>query len=160
MAHVPSPRGRSIRLHNYDYSSHGAYFVTLVTQDRIARYRPPPASPPPPNASKWAQWIFMLPTHLGEARRGCSVASERAHTATPTEAFGRPTRGSIPTIIRTYKAAITRQIRRTLQPTSRLWQRNYYEHVIRDEAEWDRLRRYIETNPLNWAEDEENLETH
>jgi REP element-mobilizing transposase RayT len=38
----------------------------------------------------------------------------------------------------------------------RLWQRNYYEHVIRNEAELDRVRRYIEENPIKWALDREN----
>jgi REP element-mobilizing transposase RayT len=38
----------------------------------------------------------------------------------------------------------------------RLWQRNYYEHVIRDEVALGRLRRYIDENPLRWAFDEEN----
>jgi hypothetical protein len=32
-----------------------------------------------------------------------------------------------------------------------------YEHVIRDEKEWDLIRRYIEANPQNWEQDEENL---
>ena len=53
-----------------------------------------------------------------------------------------------------------RRIRRTLRQGLRLWQRNCYEHVIRDEAEWDRVRRYIESSPLNWAKDEENLEMY
>ncbi len=38
----------------------------------------------------------------------------------------------------------------------RLWQRNYYEHIIRGEAELDRIREYIMTNPVRWAEDREN----
>jgi REP element-mobilizing transposase RayT len=38
----------------------------------------------------------------------------------------------------------------------RLWQRNYYEHVIRDEADLNRIRDYIQSNPANWDEDEEN----
>ena len=40
----------------------------------------------------------------------------------------------------------------------RLWQRNYYEHVIRNERELDRIREYIVTNPLKWALDRENLQ--
>ena len=36
------------------------------------------------------------------------------------------------------------------------WQRNYYEHVVRDEAELQRVREYIVNNPTRWAEDEEN----
>lgn len=38
----------------------------------------------------------------------------------------------------------------------RLWQRNYYEHVIRDENDLNRIRDYIQSNPMNWDEDEEN----
>lgn len=38
----------------------------------------------------------------------------------------------------------------------RLWQRNYYENVIRDEADLDRIRDYIQSNPANWDEDEAN----
>ncbi len=39
-----------------------------------------------------------------------------------------------------------------------VWQRGFYEHVIRDEEDLDRVRRYIEANPIRWADDEENLE--
>jgi REP element-mobilizing transposase RayT len=38
----------------------------------------------------------------------------------------------------------------------RLWQRNYYEHVVRSEDELSRIQRYIENNPANWETDEEN----
>jgi putative transposase len=38
----------------------------------------------------------------------------------------------------------------------KLWQRNYYEHVIRDEEELDHFRQYIGDNPANWQTDEEN----
>lgn len=41
---------------------------------------------------------------------------------------------------------------------AKIWQRNYWEHVIRDENELHRCRVYIENNPINWAEDEENLD--
>jgi putative transposase len=40
----------------------------------------------------------------------------------------------------------------------RVWQRNYHEHVIRDEAESARVRCYIDENPLRWAFDQENPE--
>ena len=38
----------------------------------------------------------------------------------------------------------------------RLWQRNYYERIIRDEAELNAARKYIAENPMKWAEDKEN----
>jgi hypothetical protein len=37
-----------------------------------------------------------------------------------------------------------------------VWQRNYYEHVIRNERELERIREYVATNPLKWALDREN----
>ncbi len=38
----------------------------------------------------------------------------------------------------------------------RLWQRNYYEHIVRDEAELERIRDYIVNNPSNWKDDPDN----
>ncbi len=38
----------------------------------------------------------------------------------------------------------------------KLWQRNYYEHIIRSEEDYERIFNYIESNPSNWGEDEEN----
>ena len=73
----------------------------------------------------------------------------------PTEQFQKPTLGSIPTIIRTYKAAVTRRIGRELNFTN-IWQRNYYEHIIRSEDEHTRIHLYIETNPANWNTDGQN----
>jgi len=58
------------------------------------------------------------------------------------EQFGKPTVGSIPTIIRTYKAAVTRQIGRQFNATG-IWQRNYHEHIIRNEREMENVWRYI-----------------
>jgi REP element-mobilizing transposase RayT len=39
----------------------------------------------------------------------------------------------------------------------KLWQRNYYEHIIRDENEYAKIWKYIDDNPLNWESDAENL---
>jgi putative transposase len=72
-----------------------------------------------------------------------------------TEAFSKPVSGSLPTIVRSYKSAVTRaaNIARDT-PGAPLWQRNYYEHIIRDEADLARLREYIACNPARWPEDE------
>jgi REP element-mobilizing transposase RayT len=63
--------------------------------------------------------------------------------------------GSIPTIVRAFKAAVARDFGRKFD-LHKVWQRNYYEHIIRDEKEWDRIHRYIESNPVRWAEDDEH----
>ena len=102
------------------------------------------------------------------------VNHPRAPTRAPkVERFGAPVPGSIPTILRSYKSSVTQRVQwirgrgtgdsgGDLAPeyppcAPTVWQRNYYEHIIRGEAEWDRIRAYILDNPRRWAEDRENL---
>ncbi|HEY6042528.1 MAG TPA: transposase [Anaerolineae bacterium] len=68
-----------------------------------------------------------------------------------------PKRGSVGAIIGAYKMSVTRQVQRESNAAG-IWQRNYYEHIIRDEAEHNRIQVYIESNIANWALDEENLQ--
>ncbi len=75
------------------------------------------------------------------------------------ESFGKPIPGSIPTIIRMFKSAVTREIKRLDYPFFySIWQRNYYEHIIRNENELDCICKYIQENPLRWQYDKENQE--
>ncbi|MBP7152652.1 MAG: transposase [Paludibacteraceae bacterium] len=71
------------------------------------------------------------------------------------EQFGKPTTNSIPTIVRLFKSTTTKQINQLRQtPMQPLWQRNYYEHIIRNEIELNRIRQYIIDNPKKWKTDE------
>jgi REP element-mobilizing transposase RayT len=107
----------------------------------------------------------VMPNHV----HGIIVITDRADAdasarrgtiyRAPTEQFQKPVVGSIPTIIRTYKAAVTRRIGCEFNATG-IWQRNYYEHVIRNHQDWDRIHRDIESNPSRWAEDEKNPLKH
>jgi putative transposase len=58
-------------------------------------------------------------------------------------------------IIGSFKMAVTRQIQSEHHVTG-IWQRNYYDRIIRDERELEAISRYIESNPLNWEADLEN----
>jgi len=79
------------------------------------------------------------------------------HRAPTKEQFGKPTSNSIPTIIRGFKSVVTKRINENRStPGMPVWQRNYYEHVIRDDDDLNRIREYITNNPANWQEDEEN----
>ncbi len=64
--------------------------------------------------------------------------------------------GSLGAIVRSYKAAVTRQIVKEFGGLPRVWQRNYYEHIIRNADEWKRIHLYIEAKPARWDGDEEN----
>jgi putative transposase len=73
------------------------------------------------------------------------------------EQFGKPVPGSIPTIVRSFKSAVTLRVN-LLNRTSGadVWQRNYYEHVVRSDASLARIRQYIVDNPAQWDDDNEN----
>jgi hypothetical protein len=65
--------------------------------------------------------------------------------------------GSIPTIVRSYKSAVTRKARVTLKNRAiEIWQRNYFERVIRNEDEFRKTWQYICENPARWDFDPEN----
>ena len=73
------------------------------------------------------------------------------------EQFGKPVSGSVPTIVRAFKSAVTKRINAMRgTPGATLWQRNYWEHIIRNESEWNRIREYIRNNPGTWESDRLN----
>lgn len=78
------------------------------------------------------------------------------HLAPTIEQFGKPTANSIPTIIRYFKAMVTKQIHLSESKNRKVWQRGYYEHIIRNEIALEYIREYIMTNPENWNSDSEN----
>jgi putative transposase len=76
---------------------------------------------------------------------------------TRSERFGHSTAGSLATIVRSFKSIVSKcinDVRKT--PGGPVWQRNYYEHVIRDEDSLQRIREYIVNNPQRWDSDREN----
>jgi len=116
-------------------------------------------------------FYVIMPNHLHgiivitDDRRGTAdsgdplilSSSRRAPTTTTGEKFGEPIPGSLPTIIRSYKSATTLRINYLRgTPGTPVWQRNYYEHIIRDEKEMDAIRQYILNNPQQWELDPEN----
>jgi REP element-mobilizing transposase RayT len=72
-------------------------------------------------------------------------------TPTPTKRHG------LPEIVRQFKTFSARRINEHRGTTGTpVWQRNYYEHIIRDDASLNRIRQYILNNPIKWALDKEN----
>ncbi len=58
-------------------------------------------------------------------------------------------------MIQNFKSISAQQINRRCQPnTIKIWQRNYYEHIVRNEESLQHLRQYIQNNPLSWQEDQ------
>lgn len=73
------------------------------------------------------------------------------------ERFGKPVSGSIPTIVRSYKSAVTAEINNLRAvPGVPVRQRGFHEHIIRDEDSLNRIREYIAFNPANWLNDRDH----
>ena len=92
-----------------------------------------------------------LPTH---------VPKELPKTDASPLQRGRPNGtqpGSFPAIVQNFKSISTRKMNATRgAPGSPLWQRGFYEHVVRNEAELTAIRQYVMVNPARWDDDENN----
>ncbi len=79
--------------------------------------------------------------------------------APPSNGRPRLLPGSLGAIIGQYKSGVTRRINNLRHSRgARVWQRGYYEHIVRNDRELRRIQDYIRDNPIRWAEDRENLE--
>ncbi|HOJ33530.1 MAG TPA: transposase [Candidatus Hydrogenedentes bacterium] len=209
---------RSIRLKAYDYTEPGAYFITIVTHERMPLFgdivngemrlneygqivrdewlqtavvRPyvvlhPDEFAVMPNHVHGMIWIVDTDADGGdggdngddgnEGDHGDDVGAQRrcaptpsgvppcgARTLTPPRrAVGGVTpnnviAGSLGAIVRAFKSMTTRRINTQRNtPGAPVWQRNYYEHIIRNESDLNTIRGYILENPLRWHLDCEN----
>ncbi len=176
---------RSIRLKQYDYSSEGAYFVTICAQHRqclfgdvmdgemrlndagkiiLSVWDELPLYYPGANVDAFV----VMPNHI----HGIIVLTVGAGPrACPENRTARPEKGQpqgvaptmpLPDLVQRFKSLTTSRYRHGVMQfrwpsfPGKLWQRNYYEHIIRNEDELNRIRQYICDNPSNWETDEEN----
>jgi REP element-mobilizing transposase RayT len=98
-----------------------------------------------------------MPNHVhGVVWLDATEPPEAQHAAQLQRNSGAPS-GSLGAFVRGHKSAVTREINLTRNtPGQRVWQPNYYEHIIRDENGLVRIREYIEDNPRRWHLDREN----
>ena len=168
-------RRRSIRLKNYDYTQVGAYFVTICTSNRECLFGEIVDGEMRLNewgevvAQTWRwltqqywyveldEWVVM-PNHLhGIITIGDKVETCRggSRTAPTTDTIKRKSLGRLIGAFKTVSTKRINKIRR--DPNASIWQRNYYEHIIRSETGLNTIRRYIRYNASMWLHDEDNL---
>ena len=163
-------RGGSLRLPGYDYTQGGAYAVTVRAWGAAPLFGDVADGRMRHSAyGEIAQECCEeIPLHFPHAQVDtCVVMPNHLHVIfivherdqlrgrgkdETGERFGKPVAGSIPTIIRSLKSAVTRRINEMRgTPGEKVWQRGYYDHVIRDARELNRYRRYVQQNPLRWS---------
>ncbi len=155
---------QSIRLKGYDYTQPGAYFVTIVTRHRDMLFGRVVNGVMQLNEyGRIVEWTWHdLPNHVANITLDAFVVMpNHVHGIIiinpPANAGAGPKPHGLPEIVRQFKTFSARRInaRRGVRGMP-VWQRNYYEHIIRNQRALDAIRRYIIENPARWEEDREN----
>ena len=147
------------RLRSYDYSSSGAYFVTVCTQNRardLSVIAVGDGSPVPKLTEKGKiveQYILQIP----QKYQGISVDKYIIMPAHIHLIISIGTGNPSPTvdnIMGWFKYVSTKQINSSCSSKSRFWQRSYFDHVIRNQTDYNDVWEYIDNNCLKWIEKE------
>jgi len=186
---------RSIRLKGYDYSTPGAYFITICAYDKKSLFgevtdaggnKPAGMRLNDAGMIVYEEWMntekirnevqidefVIMPNHI----HGIVWISERMSARRMSEkgqgqkrrmpfartggsgfpGLGSPS-GTIGAMVRGFKSAGTRRLRDISgNPEMKVWHRNYWDHVIRDDADMARIREYVHNNPARWELDSLN----
>ena len=163
---------RPNRLKGYDYSLPGAYFVTAVTRDRLCLFGE--IIDADMRLNEYGDIVrdvwLGLPEHYPDIEldeyvvmlnhfHGILVIVEPGGGTDGTGLRPVPTkaRHGLPEMMRGFKSFSARGINQVgADPGQPLWQRSYYDRIIRDDAELNSARQYILDNPLKWALDRDN----
>lgn len=177
------PKRKEIRLKEYDYSANGAYFVTVCTKDRknilstirVGGAHTPSANVSPHSGRRPCRRTLDAPivklTEIGKSIenniikmnvlyenikvKDYVIMPNHIHLIITVKENGRsgapaPTRANarIPRYVSTLKRFVNKECK------CDIWQRSYYDHIIRNEADYMEKQKYILANPGKWVEDE------
>jgi len=165
-------RRNSLRHVSFDYSQPAAYFVTICChkgQTLFGRIRDGTMLLNPLGEIADRVWhefaerhpeteldaFVVMPNHVHVLLWILPSADATAANAPKKERqFGDAIAGSLSTLIGGYKSAVTQKAKLAgLVPGAQLWQRNFYDHIVRSEPALLRIRAYIHDNPARWHED-------
>lgn len=154
------PVRKENRLADYNYSQPGAYFITVCTKDRAnilstivggdAHIAPCIAlTPVGKTAEKYIKTIpgidcyAIMPNHVHMILR---ISAKDARLGPVWE--DAPVEASIPSLVRSWKTLVSKELGKSI------WQRSYYDHIIRDERDYIIKAQYIANNPAKWHDDD------
>ncbi|MEG0895537.1 MAG: transposase, partial [Oscillospiraceae bacterium] len=155
---VELPKRKHIRLKDYDYSSCGAYFVTICTQNRNCIFVGDDSISSRMIDDIWDKTIkqfpnikcpkyVIMPNHFHAIIVINRADMESAPTTTVSD------------VIQSFKRHTTieyiKLVKQNILPLfdKHIWQRSFHDHIIRNEQEYQKIWEYIDTNPLKWGED-------
>ncbi len=159
-------RRRSIRLKGYDYTQSGFYFITLCVQSRGCLF----------GDIQNSKMVFKKAGHMvnktwdelpsnypGVGTDQCAIMPNHIHGIIILDnPVIRHKKLSLPDVVHRFKTLTTKRYIEGVKKYNwkrfdkKLWQRNYYEHIIRNDNELNNIRKYIQENPIKWDKDKEN----
>ena len=149
---------KNLRIPQYNYSTEGLYFITICVKDRkcilseIENNNDMPSLKLLPYGEITEKYLnsinmvyddlkikehIIMPNHIHFI---CEIKDGSSRTPTPTNA-------KIPAFVSTLKRLVNKEC------NDKIWQRNYYEHIIRNERECLEIVNYIQNNPYKWEKD-------
>lgn len=157
---------RSIRLSNYDYSTPGAYFVTICAQDHLCLFGDiNDKGDMLPNSAgiMLEHWYKELLNKFKACTKDVFICMpNHVHFIVHLGQTHRSAPTNLSSLVQWFKTMTTNNYIRGVKDSdwlpfkNRLWQRNYWERVIRNEKELEKFRGYIKTNPTRWHLDKLN----
>ncbi len=155
------PIRKLLRLKDWDYGSGGCYFITICTQEREPHFRrgaqcaPEAGLLPLSEMGKTVERTLLeIPAHYPNVKVDKYVVMpNHIHLILMLGAGdgGRTLCAPTPTlsqVVRMMKETVTKRL------GQKIWQKGFYDHIIRNESDYLRIWQYIDTNPAKWTEDE------
>ena len=140
------PKRKPTRIPGYDYSSQNYYFVTLCTQKKVCLF-----------------WQDNQLNDFGKKAEDSLLDISRIYPSVRVEKYTVMPNHihavivneggiSLTQIVGQYKRAVTKEIHK-VRPDIKVWQRSFHDHIIRNQADFERIWLYIHGNPQKWSED-------
>jgi REP element-mobilizing transposase RayT len=183
-------RIESTRLKNWDYAANGGYYITICVKNRECVFgNIDDGKMILSDAGKFADQFWreipnhfpfavldefvIMPNHVhgiivienGDNVKTVSCKDKAmpclyGHGTGTVSRFQNQGKGSISAIVGSYKSICTKTINKTQNKFHFAWQPRFYDHIIRDENDLNRIRKYIIDNPMNWELDENNIDNY
>jgi len=149
------PERKNIRLPNYDYSQNGAYFITICTYNRKKIFGAVGADS---ISARTVAEVFeeVVSTYANVSSPKYVVMPDHFHALIVIERADMESAPTLSEIVQAFKRYSTVRIsdlvrKGLVQPyEKKVWQRSYYDHVIRNQQDFNEIWEYIEQNPQKW----------
>ena len=152
---MPSPERKLPRLTGFDYANEGYYFITICTHNKAPLFGSINSineigliaenellNIPNHFADVRIDKYVIMPNHIHSiVVIGCHETAERSRPF-PT----------LSTVVGLYKSGVSKKVRKIF-PEMPIWQKSFHDHIIRNDASYAKIWKYIDENPQRWAED-------